>query len=94
MGKERDKTCQKLKRSPEERHTQTHRNFNTFKYHVFAPMGRFQLELIYLYLFIDGTTVENKGKLIPTQKLIRNISTVTDFFLNQKRMNVYEHTTK
>ena len=28
---------------------------NTFKYHVFAPMGRFQL---------DGTTVENKGKLI------------------------------
>ena len=24
-------------------------NTNTFKYHVFAPMGRFQLELIYLY---------------------------------------------
>ena len=23
--------------------------FNTKKYHVFAPMGRFQLELIYLY---------------------------------------------
>ena len=23
--------------------------FNTLKYHVFAPMGRFQLELIYLY---------------------------------------------
>ena len=23
--------------------------FNTFKYHVFTPMGRFQLELIYLY---------------------------------------------
>ena len=23
--------------------------FNTFKYHVFAPMGRFQLESIYLY---------------------------------------------
>ena len=23
--------------------------FNTFKYHVFAPIGRFQLELIYLY---------------------------------------------
>jgi hypothetical protein len=22
---------------------------NTFKYHVFAPMGRFQLELIYFY---------------------------------------------
>ena len=22
---------------------------NTFKYHVFAPMGRFQLEIIYLY---------------------------------------------
>jgi len=22
---------------------------NTFKYHVIAPMGRFQLELIYLY---------------------------------------------
>ena len=24
-------------------------NINTFKYHVFAPMGRFQLESIYLY---------------------------------------------
>ena len=24
---------------------------NTFKYHVFAPMGRFQLELIYLFYF-------------------------------------------
>ena len=23
--------------------------YNTFKYHVFAPMGRFQLELVYLY---------------------------------------------
>ena len=30
---------------------------NTKKYHVFAPMGRFQLESA-------GTTVENKGKLI------------------------------
>ena len=25
--------------------------FNIFKYHVFAPMGRFQLELIYLYFY-------------------------------------------
>ena len=24
-------------------------DINTFKYHIFAPMGRFQLELIYLY---------------------------------------------
>ena len=55
---------------------------NTFKYHVFAPMGRFQLELIYLYFppsfhqtvvvsgqkeqLFDGNTVENKGKLILT----------------------------
>ena len=38
-------------------------------------MGRFQLELIYLYFSQDrninilaGTTVENKGKLIPTKK--------------------------
>ena len=43
---------------------------NTIKYHVFAPMGRFQLELFYLYfspsshLILDGMTVENKGKLI------------------------------
>ena len=44
---------------------------STFKYHVFSPMGRFQLQLIYLYfppsshlIYIDGTTVENKGKLI------------------------------
>ena len=28
---------------------QTSLFINTFKYHVFAPMGRFQLELIYLY---------------------------------------------
>ena len=26
-----------------------HHLHNTFKYRVFAPMGRFQLELIYLY---------------------------------------------
>ena len=39
---------------------------NTFKYHVFAPMGRFQLELIYLY----GRTVENKGKLIVTMFIV------------------------
>ena len=59
--------------------------FNTFKYHVFAPMGRFQLELIYLYFpppshllyviicmyIIDGTTVENKGKLILIRGLYR-----------------------
>ena len=47
----------------------------------FAPMGRFQLELIYLYFppsfhqittnnnkqqLFDGRTVENKGKLILT----------------------------
>ena len=29
-----------------------------------------------------------------TRKLNRNISTVTAVFLNQKRMNVCEHTTK
>ena len=43
---------------------------NTFKYHVFAPMGRFQLESIYLYFPPSsqlGTTVENKGKLILTK---------------------------
>ena len=44
--------------------------FNTKKYHVFAPMGRFQLESIYLYFppssELAGTTVENKGKLILT----------------------------
>ena len=44
------------------------KGINTFKYHVFAPMGRFQLESIYLYLFTAGTTVENKGKLILTIK--------------------------
>ena len=27
-------------------YTFSHSNFNTFKYHVFEPMGRFQLELI------------------------------------------------
>ena len=31
-------------------------------------MGRFQLELIYLYFpLFDGRTVENKGKLILTE---------------------------
>ena len=34
---------------------------NTFKYHVFAPMGRFQKQQL-----LDGRTVENKGKLILT----------------------------
>ena len=50
---------------------------------------------------------QNKGKLLPkiekitvgkahanTQKLNRNILTVTAVFLNQKRMNLCEHTTK
>ena len=49
----------------------------TKKYHVLAPMGRFQLESIYLYfrpssqllliiiiIIISGTMVENKGKFI------------------------------
>ena len=40
---------------------------------IFAPMGRFQLELIYIFhrpsikqkqQLFDGRTVENKGKLI------------------------------
>ena len=46
----------------------TKQHVNTKKYHVFAPMGRFQLESIYLYFppssQLAGTTVENKGKLI------------------------------
>ena len=68
-------------------------SINITKYHVFAPMGRFQLELIYLYYppsshlvylcfcpvglqdrninMLEGTTVENKGKLILT-KFISN----------------------
>ena len=38
------------------------RVYNTFEYHVFAPMGRFQLELFTLLLLfiLDGTTVEKK----------------------------------
>ena len=56
---------------------------NTFKNHVFAPMGRFQLELRSFEnvvitmkglqdrnnLLLDGRTVENKGKLILTETL-------------------------
>ena len=56
---------------------------NTFKYHVFAPMGRFQLELIYLYFppsFHHGRTVENVGKLI---LIISRLKIVAwDFSLN------------
>ena len=33
-----------MKINVDERHKQTHGTFNTKKYHVFAPMGRFQLE--------------------------------------------------
>ena len=81
------------------------KSFNTFKYHVFAPMAKFQLEFFYLYFppsshliyvcfflqtlrcynniinrscrcsvlqdrnihILDGTTVENKGKIILTK---------------------------
>ena len=39
-------------------------DINTKKYHVFAPMGRFQLESIYLYFPPSSQLVENKGKLI------------------------------
>ena len=41
------------------------KSVNTKKYHVFAPMGRFQLESIYLYF---PPPVENKGKLILNKK--------------------------
>ena len=54
---------------------------NTKKYHVFSPMGRFQLESIYLYF--PPMTVENKGKLILTQ-----------VFVNQKMINVCENPVK
>ena len=38
------------------------KSISTKKYHVFAPMGRFQLDRNINIL--DGTTMENKGKLI------------------------------
>ena len=40
---------------------------NTFEYHVFAPMERFQLELIQLYLFylpirpVENVVITTKG---------------------------------
>ena len=70
--------------------------YNTFKYHVFAPMGRFQLESIYLYL--PGTTVENKGKLIiliiPNNKhLLQKCDNCTYIKVHTLiRMNVYYRT--
>ena len=77
-GFAKDKFELNLKKGPD---VETFATFNTFKYHVFAPMGRFQLELFYLYfppsfhltglqdrnnLLLDGRTVENNVKLILT----------------------------
>ena len=61
---------------------------NTFKYHVFAPMGRFKLELIYLYfnilyyiiILLDGRTVENNGKLILYELRLKQLRTMTKRF--------------
>ena len=52
--------------------------------------------------YVGITFTQNKGKLLPkieeahanTQKINQNIMTVTAVFLNQKRMNVCEHTTQ
>ena len=60
---------------------------NTFKYHVFAPMGRFQLESIYLY-FPPGTTVENKGKLILNEIYRLNLNYKVRFHLIIISINV------
>ena len=40
---------------------------NTFKYHVFAPMGRFQLELIYLYFPSNSCCFCPEVTLTPTR---------------------------
>ena len=37
-------------------------DFNTFKYHVFAPMGRFPLESIYLYCYSNERPTGHKHK--------------------------------
>ena len=37
-------------------------NKGYFKYHVFAPMGRFQSEIIYLYLFTGRACSQNGGR--------------------------------
>ena len=48
----------------------------TFKYHVFAPMGRFQLESIYLYF-------QNKGKLTLPLCLKHSIFNIIKSFYNE-----------
>ena len=72
---------------------------NTFKYHVFAPMGRFQLELIYLYFpevtstptrpvdnVVNERSTENKGKLILTEiYTIYSVGKVSDLCENLVR---------
>ena len=61
---------------------------NTKKYHVFATMGIFQLESIYLYfppylyIKIAGTTVENKGKLILKYRIVEKSSNKLGFWKN------------
>ena len=62
--------------------------FNTFKYHVFASMGIFQLELINLYL---PPTVENKGKLILYNSSILNTNTLMILRGPEQMLHYFRH---
>jgi hypothetical protein len=56
---------------------------NTFKYHVFAPMGRTTKGLQDRNTSVTaGTTVENKGKLILILRLIKLIHPTDTYLFN------------
>ena len=50
-------------------------DFNTFKYHVFAPMGRFQLESIYLYFPPTSTPTKPVDNVVIATKGLQDRST-------------------
>ena len=56
-------------------------------------MGRFQLELIYLY-FPPGTTVENKGKLILNIKTNTSQVNINSYDCEQIEMKAYSGAAK
>ena len=68
------------------------RIIHTFKYHVFAPMGRFHLELIYLYSFNCQLPKSGDRRNFNTQKPVENV-VLTTKDLQESNIQVLDGTT-
>ena len=49
----------------------------TFKYHVYAPMGRFQLELIYYFAYFSTVVPSNICVFLSCKSFVENVVLTT-----------------